>query len=59
MRDTNETIDITPTWTSLVPLFSMLLSQDDLTREARQLVTQEMFRMAEAADRFNNQVKGK
>jgi hypothetical protein len=36
----------------------MLLSQDDLTREARQLVTQELFRMAEAADRFNAQVKG-
>ena len=54
----NETIDITPTWTSLVPLFALLLSQDELNREARQLVTQELFRMAEAADRFNAQVKG-
>jgi hypothetical protein len=54
----NETIDITPTWTSLVPLFALLLSQDELNREARQLVTQELFRMAEAADRFNSQVKG-
>ena len=50
-------IDITPTWTSLVPLFSMLLSQDELNREARQLVTQELLRMAEAADRFNQGVK--
>jgi hypothetical protein len=50
-------IDITPTWTSLVPLFAQLLSQDELNREARQLVTQELFRMAEAADRFNQGVK--
>jgi len=51
-------IDITPSWTSLVPLFALLLSQDELNREARQLVTQELLRMAEAADRFNSQVKG-
>jgi hypothetical protein len=50
-------IDITPSWTSLVPLFALLLSQDELNREARQLVTQELFRMAEAADRFNQGAK--
>lgn len=51
-------IDLTPSWTSLVPLFAQLLSQDELNREARQLVTEELLRMAEAADRFNNQLKG-
>jgi len=51
-------IDLTPSWTSLVPLFAQLLNQDDLTKEARQIVTQELLRMAEAADRFNSQVKG-
>lgn len=50
-------IDITPSWTSLVPLFALLLSQDELNREARQLVTQELFRMAEAADRFNSRME--
>ena len=51
-------IDMTPTWTSLVPLFAQLLSQDELNSEARQLITKELFRMAESDDRFNAQVKG-
>ena len=50
-------LNLTPSWTSLVPLFAQLLSQDELNREARQLVTQELLRMAEAADRFNQGAK--
>lgn len=49
------TIDITPTWRGLLPVFLALIESG--TAEGRKTAREELQRMAEAADKFNELTK--
>lgn len=51
---TVRTVDLTPTWSELVPLLAAMIQ----TPETRVTALEEMRRMAEAADRWNEHAKG-
>lgn len=46
-----ETIDLTPTWREILPLYVAVLEEG--THEGRKTARDEMIRMAGAADRWN------
>lgn len=50
-----KTIDITPTWKSILPI--LIAGIKDGTCEGRQIAIEELARMAEAADKYNESVK--
>jgi hypothetical protein len=52
MTKTTETIDITPTWESLVPALVHII-QHSKSATARADIVQELKSMAQAADRWN------
>lgn len=49
MKETTETIDMTPTWRDLVPLLVAMAENPNTQRTA----LEELARMADAADRWN------
>ena len=51
-----ETIDVTPTWSGLVPVLSLVLQRSD-SEQARREVTEELMKMAKAADQWNAHCK--
>ncbi|MEM7298027.1 MAG: hypothetical protein AAF391_07150 [Bacteroidota bacterium] len=51
-----KTIDITPTWSGLLPALLAVI-QDGETAEARQIAKDELVKMAKAADRYNEHTK--
>tara|TARA_R110002126_G_scaffold287560_2_gene440453 strand:+ start:361 stop:588 length:228 start_codon:yes stop_codon:yes gene_type:complete len=55
-RDRMETIDVTPTWSGLVPVLSLVLQRSD-SEQARREVTEELMKMAKAADQWNAHCK--
>jgi hypothetical protein len=50
------TIDITPRWSALVPMLSLVLQQTD-SAQTRQEITLELTKMAMAADHWNAHCK--
>ena len=50
------TIDLTPTWSALVPMLSLVLQQTD-SETTRHEITLEFAKMARAADRWNAHCK--
>jgi len=52
-----ETIDMTPTWTAIVPI--LIAGLQDGTPEGQRLAKIELYRMAEAADKWNASVPRK
>lgn len=48
-------IDATPTWAAIVPLLIAALQSDNY--EAQESAEHELFRMAELADKYNEQAK--
>ena len=46
-----ETIDITPTWSTLVPIMIEVLKNPKANKVAKAEVTQELLRLAKIADR--------
>ena len=54
--DKPRTIDITPTWAALLPVFRAVL--DNGTDEGKRMAWEELARMAEAADQWNAHCKG-
>lgn len=51
------TIDLTPTWRALLPVF--LLALEEGTEEGKQIAREELGRMADAADGYNKLTKEK
>jgi len=51
-----ETIDVTPTWTALVPVMMAILTTVKNPKTIKEL-TAELLRMAEGADKWNAHVK--
>jgi hypothetical protein len=51
-----KTIDMTPTWSALVPMLSLVLQQTD-SEKTREEITLELVKMAMAADRWNAHCK--
>ncbi len=51
MKNQIETIDITPTWASLIPALCAVI--EDGTSEGRALAIEELMRLAKFADDFN------
>lgn len=49
------TIDMTPTWKSLLPIFRAVM--EDGTESGKKIAWEELARMAEAADRWNAYAK--
>lgn len=45
-----KTIDVTPTWTDVLPV--LLAAIEDGTFEGQKVAREELFRMAELADRY-------
>jgi len=59
-KETSEprTIDITPTWSGLLPVLLMGMDDpDSVTREGRMIAKQELANMAKAADKWNAHCK--
>ena len=54
---TPEYIDVTPTWTGMLPFLMALLA--DGNASGKQQAREELRRMAQAADRWNDHVRGK
>ena len=52
-----DVIDITPTWSALVPAFVTLITQLPKGHDDRSFVITELFRMAHAADLYNKAAK--
>lgn len=52
-----ETVDITPTWEAMVPVFIAVLR--DGNEEGKKEVKAELLRMARALDEYNKQAKEK
>lgn len=52
-----ETIDITPTWSSLVPIMVEVLKNPKANNTAKAEVTQELLRLAKIVDDQNQKVK--
>jgi hypothetical protein len=52
-----ETIDLTPTWTALMPILLQLLQQDNLSKETRDMIYAELMHLAKFADQFYEQAK--
>jgi hypothetical protein len=46
-----ETIELTPTWQGVLPI--LLAALEDGTKEGKRIAREELRRMAEAADKFN------
>lgn len=53
-----ETIDITPTWSALVPIMVEVLKNPKANNAAKQEVTQELLRLAKIVDDQNKKTKG-
>jgi hypothetical protein len=54
-----ETIDLTPTWSGLVPLMCAVLENPDADYAAKKDIRDEIARMAKAVDKFNADNKAK
>ena len=52
-----ETIDITPTWSSLVPIMVEVLKNPRANGTAKAEVTQELLRLAKIVDDQNERIK--
>lgn len=52
-----ETIDITPTWSSLVPIMVEVLKNPKANNAAKAEVTQELLRLAKIVDDQNERIK--
>ena len=52
-----ETIDITPTWSSLVPIMVEVLKNPKANKTAKAEVTQELLRLAKIVDDNNEKAK--
>ena len=50
-----ETIDLTPTWAAVLP--ALLAVIEDGTDEGRKMAREELARMAQAADKYNELMK--
>lgn len=53
-----ETVDVTPTWAGLLPALLMVLDNPKASRESRQIIAEELARMADAADKYNAIARG-
>ena len=56
MTNTTQTLDMTPTWESLVPALLLIL-RSSKQADAQHMIKQELVRMAQAADRWNAHCK--
>ena len=54
-----ETIDITPTWSALVPIMIEVLKSPKANKTAKAEVTQELLRLAKIVDDQNAKIKAK
>lgn len=52
-----ETIDITPTWSALVPVMVEVLKSPTANKTAKAEVTQELLRLAKIVDNQNERIK--
>ena len=52
-----ETIDITPTWSALVPVMVEVLKSPTANNTAKAEVTQELLRLAKIVDNQNERIK--
>ena len=52
-----ETIDVTPTWSALVPVMVEVLKSPTVNNAAKAEVTQELLRLAKIADNQNERIK--
>ena len=52
-----ETIDITPTWSALVPIMIEVLKNPKANSTAKAEVTQELLRLAKIVDDQNERIK--
>ena len=52
--DTVKTIDITPTWSALLPLMVEVLKNPNASTEAKQEITNELERLGNHVDNLNN-----
>jgi hypothetical protein len=56
MTNTTKTIDMTPTWESLIPAI-LLIIRSSKQADAQNMIQQELVRMAQAADKWNTYCK--
>jgi hypothetical protein len=54
---TGEFVDLTPTWTGILPVLITLLTDTPRGSEDRRFIVQEFYRMAHAADLHNAAVR--
>ena len=52
-----DTIDITPTWSALVPIMIEVLKNPRANKVAKAEVTQELLRLAKIVDNQNERIK--
>jgi len=52
-----DTIDITPTWSALVPIMIEVLKNPKANNTAKAEVTQELLRLAKIVDNQNERIK--
>ena len=52
-----DTIDITPTWSALVPIMIEVLKNPKANNAAKAEVTQELLRLAKIVDNQNERIK--
>lgn len=57
MTEKTKFIDVTPTWAGLLPYFFAVLECG--TNDGRKLAREELYRMAKAADLYNEYAKSK
>ena len=58
-KETREYIDLTPTWSALVPVMCAVLSSPDTDIETKRDIERQIARMAEVVDEMNAHNKAK
>lgn len=52
---TTEYVDLTPTWTDILPALLAVVANPEASPESRTVVHEELWRMADLADRWREQ----
>jgi hypothetical protein len=59
LSDVMKTIDLTPSWSALVPAMLAVLENPKAEKESKEFIRGEFRRMAEFCDQVNKESKGK
>ena len=58
-KESREYIDLTPTWSALVPVLCAVLANPDADTEAKRDIERQLARLAEVVDEMNSHNKAK